>query len=149
MPLSVAALISLLGPTCKEADTIMERSLMDHMPHQYEAVVKMCKTNHTIIVNSCGEATAVIANLDMPLEERQNLCICLWRNLVRHINALNCVNMYNLMMENIKALIKRVSANFLSLFFVIFVINYLISTGAFAIDFQGKSSLILLNVYIY
>lgn len=109
MPLSVVALISLLGPTCKEAVSIMERSLMEKMPPHCEAVVKLCKTNHTIIVNSCGEATAMIAHLDMPMEERKNLSLCLWRNLVHHINGLNCLNMYKLMMENIKALIKIVS----------------------------------------
>lgn len=109
MPMSVAALISLLGPTCMEADAIMERSMMDHMPQPCEATVKLCKTNYTMIVNLCGEATAIIAKLTMPIEGRKNLCICLWKNLIQHINDLKCSNMYKLMMDNIKALIKIVS----------------------------------------
>lgn len=114
--MSVAALISLLGPTCKEADAIMERTSMDRMPQHCEAIVELCKTNHIMIVNSCGEATAIIANLsDISMEDRKNLCICLWTNLIQHINGLKCLKMYNLVTENIKALIKIVSLDFLSL----------------------------------
>lgn len=125
--MSVAALISLLGgPMCKEVDAIMERSLMDRMPQHCEAITNLCKSNHTIIVNSCGEATAIIANLpDTSMEERKNLCICLWTNLVQHINGLKCLNMYKLMTENIKALIKIVSVEYLSFFCVIYVNNVL------------------------
>lgn len=107
MPMVIAALVSLLGPTDEIVQRIVNRSELARMRQPFNGFVLFGKIGKTLI-NSTAEATLLIAKLK-DTETRQPIAACLWRNLIKNVNELKCYDMFNLMLDNLTALADCVS----------------------------------------
>lgn len=107
MPMVVVALASLLGPLDDFVQRIVNRSEMARVRQPFNGFELFGKAGKSLI-NSSAEATVLIAKFS-DVESHRPITTCLWRNLLRNINELKCYDHFNLMLDNLEALIKCVS----------------------------------------
>lgn len=115
MPMVVVSLAALLGPLDEFVMRIVNRSELSRVRQPYNGFELFGKIGKTL-VNSTAEATVLIAKIK-DVESHRQITTCLWRNLLHNINALKCYDHFNLMLDNIEALINCVSVFFLIFFF--------------------------------
>lgn len=110
MPLTVTALISMLGSETRVGDKvvvdIMKRSGMEQSG--FASMPQIMRLIWKVVVNACGESTVVLAKMNCTDDERNALCTCLWTNLLHQLEHLQNWEAFNLMLDNVFALIRLV-----------------------------------------
>lgn len=106
MPMVVIALTSLLGPLDEFVQRIVNRLELSRVRHPFNGFELFAKIGKSLI-NSTAEATMMIAKLK-DVDSHRPIATCLWRNLMKHINELKCYDHFNLLLDNLEALINHV-----------------------------------------
>lgn len=109
MSMAVVALISLLGEPVKAVESICASTNMEVMEQTLPRFALFKKISK-MIINACGEATLLISKANnIPIAEKSNICVCLWTNLLLHVHAAQSCECFDLVLDNISALIANVS----------------------------------------
>lgn len=106
-PLVVGALINLLGEPDEAVVALAERAQLLQLRQPFSSKEVFAKIGRALI-NSAGEASLLIGRLPVA-EQRHEVAACLWRHVAGHVNALRCMDHFNLMVDNLYALENCVS----------------------------------------
>lgn len=110
MSMAIVALISLLGEPGRIVESLRLSTNMEIMEQAHSPRILLFKKKGEMLINSCGEATLLISRAQsITNADKPKITACLWSNLLKHVHAVQSSECFELVLDNISALIVNVS----------------------------------------